>query len=211
MSRDICEATVADAWCSEIFGEAEINKENPSSKDNIMTLEVDCEGTGELCACLIGRYERPETINGFRQAVSTKEAYILTNKELNMVSRNGLAYRAMLVERDTAITNLDEAWVCMAVEVVPIHKSLPGKTKSWFLLHENPTSTYERSGKDFTKMARMLSDQDALHGALFMAQDERGWTPLHSAAYNGQVNSILLLVQHGAPVDALDSSKRSYI
>ncbi|GAM38990.1 hypothetical protein TCE0_034r10167 [Talaromyces pinophilus] len=212
----------------------QINKENPSPRDNIMALEVDCEGTEELCACFIGSNERPETINGFRQAVSNKEAYILTNNELNMVSRHGLAYRAMLVERDTAITSLDEAWVYMAVEVVPIHKSLPGQPKSWLLLHENPTSTYERSGKDFTKMARMLSDEDALHGgkiplhgaaevgnealmtellsanaALFMAQDERGWTPLHSAAYTGQVNSILFLVQHDAPVDALDSSERS--
>lgn len=199
-----------------------------------MALEVDCEGTRELCACLIGSNERPETINGFRQAISTKEAYILTNNELDMVSRSGLAYRAMLVERDTAIANLNEAWVYMAVEVVPIHKSLPGKPKSWLLLHENPISTHERSGKDFTKIARMLSDEEVLHGgkiplhgaaevgnealmeellsenaALFMAQDERGWTPLHSAAYHGQANSILLLVQHGAPVDALDSSERS--
>lgn len=95
-------------------------------------------------------------------------------------------------------------------------------------------TTYERSGKDFTKLARILSDGDALHGgkiplhgaaevgnealmtelhsenaALFMAQHERGWTPLHSAAYNRQVNSILLLVQHGAPIDVLDSSERS--
>ena len=183
-----------------------------------MALEVDCEGTCELCACLIGSNERPETMQGFRQAISTKEAYILTNNELNMVSRSGLAYRAMLVERDTAVANLNEAWVYMAVEVVPIHRSLPAKPKSWLLLHESPKSTHERSGKDWTKIARMLSDEDILHGgktplheaaetgnqglitellsenpALLLAQDERGWTPLHNAAFKGQASSVLLL------------------
>jgi ankyrin repeat protein len=212
----------------------QINIENPSPRDNIMILEVDCEGTGELCACLIGSNERPENIQGYQQAISTKEAYILTNTELNMVSRSGLAYCAMLVERDTAVANMNEAWVYMAVEVVPVHKSLPGRPKSWLLLHESPISTQERSGKDWTKFARELSDEDVLHGgktpfhdaaeignqsmitkllsenaALIMAQDQRGWTPLHSAAYKGQAGSILLLVQHGAPVDALDSSERS--
>lgn len=212
----------------------QINKENPSPKDNIMALEVEYEGTGELCACLISSNERPENVQAFRQAISTKEAYILTNEELNMVSRSGLAYRAMLVERDATVANLNEAWVYMAVEVVPIQKSLPVKPKSWLLLHESPVSTYERSGKDFSKIARMLSDDDVLYGgktalhaaaevgnetlvtelltenaASFMAQDERGWTPLHSAAFGGQAGSILLLVQHGAPIDALDSSERS--
>ena len=199
-----------------------------------MSFQVECEGSEELCVCLIGSNERTENIQGFQEAIANKEAYILTNRELNMVSRNGLAYPAMLVERDTDAPDMNEAWVYMSVEVAPIHKSLPAVRKSWLLLHESPISTHDRSGKDFTKIARMLSDEDGLHrqinplheaaglgngvlmqelisqnAALIMAQDERGWTPLHTAAFRGQIASINVLIQHGAPVDALDSNERS--
>ncbi|KAL2846881.1 ankyrin repeat-containing domain protein [Aspergillus pseudoustus] len=40
---------------------------------------------------------------------------------------------------------------------------------------------------------------------------DNGWTPLHIAAYNGREDFVRLIVQHGAPVDALTARELSAI
>lgn len=39
--------------------------------------------------------------------------------------------------------------------------------------------------------------------------DSNGWTALHHAAYNGDLDSANLLIEHGATVDAFSNMKRT--
>jgi ankyrin repeat protein len=52
-------------------------------------------------------------------------------------------------------------------------------------------------------IVRLLID----HGADVTAQDETHLTPLHHAAFWGNVETVRLLIQQGADVTAQDSSK----
>lgn len=208
--------------------------QHPFHRDNGLILEIDDEEKGVKCGCFTSGNERAETIEGFQKAIARKCAYILMNRQLRDPSSNGLAYSAMLVERNDEVSDMDEAWVYMTVEAVPLGKSLLGDPIPWLLLHESPISDRNRSGKGFSKVARLLSDEEALHQgktslheaaergdeglirellsrnkAMITARDQRGWTPLHAAAHKGKTESVLMLVQNGAPVDVEDSSERS--
>jgi ankyrin repeat protein len=101
------------------------------------------------------------------------------------------------------------------------------------LFHESPISTHYQSGKGHTKIARLLSDERAVHNGqhrlhvaaqdsdiaalqLLLAEgenvdskDDRGWTPLHTAAFGGHTLIVKTLLRHGAAVDAQDHSDRS--
>lgn len=235
-----CPINLSDRFCNMRRGSPrltlhdKISAKHPTEKRNGLLLEIDYEGTGVLCGCTTSDNENPESIQAFEKAITNGSAYILANNELQFPSRNGLAYNVMLVERDEEAVDFDEAWVYMTVEVTAMQKSLPGQKTSWMILHESPISTHDQSGKTFTRLLRMNSDEEAFHknkgslhtaaetgdeigirkclaarGELITSKDERGWMPLHAAAYKGQVNSIRILKEYGPSIDALDSSQRS--
>ncbi len=60
--------------------------------------------------------------------------------------------------------------------------------------------------------AAALGDVVALRNAIENDDDSRvlrssdGWTPLHLAAYFGHVDAVTLLIDHGAPLDALSTN-----
>ncbi|HEY0930558.1 MAG TPA: ankyrin repeat domain-containing protein [Gemmatimonas sp.] len=60
--------------------------------------------------------------------------------------------------------------------------------------------------------AAALGDVEALRTAIQDDDDARvrrssdGWTPLHLAAFFGQVDAVALLIDHGAPLDALSTN-----
>jgi ankyrin repeat protein len=213
---------------------AQVKARHPTHMKNGLLLELDGEGSGVLCGCLTSSNERLESVNGFQDAILRQSAYVLANDELIFPSKNGLAYRVMLVERNEEVPNMHEAWVYLIIEVSAMQKYLSAKPTPWLILHESPISTHDRSGKGHSKIARLMSDEKALHGyqtplhvaagagdeatvkellatskQYISAQDARGWTPLHVAAFSGQALSIRLLLDHGASVDAEDFSERS--
>jgi uncharacterized protein len=44
---------------------------------------------------------------------------------------------------------------------------------------------------------------------LLEARDDKGWTPLMHAAVKGRIDSVQLLLQHGADIDAVDADRRT--
>ena len=76
----------------------------------------------------------------------------------------------------------------------------------------NGDSTFQASQRPLHIAARD-EDEKSLRKLLITGdieqRDEKGWTPLHHAAFNGHASTIDLLLQKGAFVDAEDGSARS--
>lgn len=211
-----------------------VKAQHPTSKENSLLLELsDADSSGIYCGCEVSINERAESIDGFCNAIAKRSAYILSNKIIAFPTQNGLGYNVMLVERNEEVSDMNEAWVYLTAAVTVLQKALSVQPISWLLLHESPIGTHDRSGKDFSKIARLLSDEKALHkgqsplhiaaeagdestvrlllakGGDIESRDERGWTPLHTAAFKGHVLPVRLLLERGAIIDAEDSSQRS--
>lgn len=186
-----------------------------------------------MCGCEISINERAVSINGFYDAISKNSAYILSNKAISFPTESGLGFNVMLVERNEEVSDIDEAWVYLTATVTALQITISTQSISWLLLHESPIGNHYLSGKGSSKIARLLSDEEALHkgqsplhiaaeagdesslrlllnnGEDIESRDERGWTPLHNAAFNGRVLQVRLLLEHGAIIDAEDVSERS--
>lgn len=140
----------------------------------------------------------------------------------------------MLVERNETDASMNEAWVYLTAEIAPLEKSIPATPTPWLILHESPLSTHHLSGKGFSTLTRILSDESIFHSnstplhaaaqagdeetlinlaiantQYISARDNRGWTPLHAAAFSGQVSTIRALLSLGVFVDVEDDSERS--
>lgn len=206
------------------------------SKPGALILALDNkDGSEVLTGCKISQFEDPKSIAEFEKSVDAGTAYLLSNDAL--YPKKPFAYVGLLVEQFTDAKDL-EAWVCLTVAVFDTGPTYIGKTDTWLLLHENPISDRHDSGKGLSELNYMFeqsrqpegsaeSGETSLHvaartgnEAIFAklllnggmdidSRDDRGWTPLHSAAAAGHSKLIELLAKAGADVDGFDRQGRS--
>lgn len=202
------------------------------SDDTLFICELETNSV--LCGCKVSINERPESIQGFCDAIPKQSAYILSNKIISFPTENGLGYNVLLIERNEKYPGINEAWVYLTACVTAIQNTLSSQPTPWLLLNESPIGTRSRSGRRASLVARLLSDekshypgQTALHIAAetgdettlrqllqtneydIEARDKRRWTPLHTASFHGHSSCARRLLSHGAEADAEDSHQRS--
>ncbi|KAK4989785.1 hypothetical protein LTR50_002959 [Elasticomyces elasticus] len=202
------------------------------SKPGSLILELDDgRDPGALTCCLLSKTENPKSIQEFEKAVEDGTAYILADQPL--YPKASWPYVAVLAER--FITPREqEAWVCLTAAVIDTEPSYTTSKSEWLLLHENPISELDTSGKFHSELHYMIAmseetegsaetGETALHIAAYRGDiakvreqldsgmsvhstDERGWTPLHSAASAGQYAIVPILVDAGADLEVVDKN-----
>ena len=200
-----------------------------------LLLEInERNGSNIEAVCSLSDREREESISGFFTAVADGSAYMLSNTALTFPTKSGFGTNVMLVERDKDLPIDNEAWVYLTVAVHAVKQPLsPPPPTPWLLLHESPISTHDLSGKGYSRLARLLSDEKGLHisqnslhaaaqngdetglrllltnGGEVESQDSKGWTPLHVASSSNNASTVRLLLQYRASVDSQDHIGRS--
>lgn len=125
----------------------------------------------------------------------------------------------------------------MTVAIFDTEPTYKGVTEKWLLLHENPVSEQEMSGKSSLELHYMFELSEQTEGSIDGGEtplhvatrrgdfetmirlsssrtnvntcDKRGWTPLHRAASAGMSQLVSILSGNGATVDAFDNEGRS--
>lgn len=214
---------------------AKVRRIIPSKPGALILALENIDGTESLSGCYISKHENPKSLAEFEKSVSKGTAYLLSDDPL--IPRKPFAFVALLIERFAMAKDL-EGWVCMTVAVFdtePTHKAEPD---TWLLLHENPVSDHYMSGKGHSELHYMIEFSEQTEGSaeegetpLHVAArtgnevkfgqlllqggidinncDDRGWTPLHSAASAGRDKLLTLLADAGAEVNAFDREGRS--
>jgi hypothetical protein len=91
--------------------------------------------------------EVPKSIETFRKAVREGNAYLLVDEPL--VPKRHMSRVGLLVERFTRAED-HQAWVCLTLAVDETEETYKAEKTSWLLLHEDPVSQEEFSGRDLT-------------------------------------------------------------
>ncbi|MCJ1243058.1 hypothetical protein MMC30_000254 [Trapelia coarctata] len=195
-----------------------------------MILKVETKNADDaMCGCYPSVGENEKSIALFHNAVANGTAYMLAHAALYPVHH--FAKHALLVER-APDRKEDEAWVCLTAAVFDIERSSAPPEIEWLLLHENPVSDHFESGKGLSAISHSMSELDRgehdseslLHiaarngdeaniqllldsGWPVDQQDDRGWTPLQSAAAAGKTSIIRLLAKRGANVNAQEKTE----
>ena len=193
--------------------------------------ELDEGAEGEyVCICEMGNDESEESKAEFFRAISDSIAYILTDSPLEYVRHVGKT--CLLVERSN-LNVPNEAYVCLIGTVYSGKSPTVPKQTSWLLSHQSPLCTDAGLGKpveevsillhhnlphdgesllhvaaregDVTRVVLLLEKERNMIGAL----DALGWTPLHTAAFQGHDQIVRLLTLSGAKIDAKDNLSRT--
>lgn len=207
----------------------------PSKPDALILALENPDGSETLTGCKVSPHENPKSVAEFKKSVGEGTAYLLSDDAL--YPKRPFAWVALLVEKFQDAEDL-EAWVCMTVAVFDTEPTFTSKTDTWLLLHENPVSDHHGSGKGFSELNYMMEKREQVEGpleggettlhvaartgneALFSklllaggmdidSRDDRGLTPLHSAASTGQTKLVELLAKAGAEVNAMDRIGRT--
>lgn len=207
----------------------------PSKPDALILALENENGSETLTGCRVSQFENPKSVAELKKSVDEGTAYLLSDDTL--YPKKAFAYVALLVEQFKEAKDL-EAWVCMTVAVFDTEPTFNSKTDTWLLLHENPVSDHYDSGKAYSELNYMFEVREQVEGSaekgetklhvaartgneavfakLLLAggididsRDDRGWTPLHSAASTGQNKHIELLAKAGAELNAFDRQGQS--
>lgn len=206
------------------------------SKPGALILAIEnLDGSESLSGCYISKHENPKSITEFENSVSEGTAYLLSDDPL--IPKKPFAIVGLLVEQFKEAKDM-EAWVCMTVAVFDTEPTYKAEPDTWLLLHENPVSDHYMSGKGHSELNYMIEFSEKTEGSAeagetelhFAARagnevkfsqlllrggtdvntcDDRGWTPLHSAASAGQDKLVKLLADAGAEVNTFDREGRS--
>lgn len=177
--------------------------------------------------------QSPHSVELFRKAVAEGEAYLLADEPL--VPKRHFSRVALLVQQFSKVDEL-EAWVCLTLAVGETEEHYKREKRDWLLLHENPVSEEDLSGKKSSELFYIMTqsirpgmtvdlEQFPLHQAAMEGNleecrmlltvidvntvDSRGWTALHVAAAADQRTIIPLFAEAGANMDAFDPNGQS--
>lgn len=188
-------------------------------KKRIFDLQLDGDQSRHI-QCVLADTESEATIRGIEAAIRGNLVYILSNEASAEAIKSGFARTVLIVEQALTIEGVDfEAFVhCTAV--VTTAEAYPEELRPVLLRHENiageegPSDTLRIDSRLASQLrfAIQFHDQETtLHaavrthqpdtvrelveqGASLDARDSKDWTPLHTAAAEGEVEILELLL-----------------
>ena len=202
-------------------------------KKRIFNLELDVE-QGRHIQCVLAETESEATIQGLEAAIKGNLVYILSSEPSAEAIKSGFARTVLMVEQALTVKGVDfEAFVhCTAV--VQTVEAYPEETRSVLLRHESiagdegPSDTLrieKRLASQLRFAIHFHENESLLHaavrahqldrvrellkqGASLEARDSQGWTPLHTAAAEGELEILDLLLSQSkaAMADLLNES-----
>jgi len=188
-------------------------------KKRILNLQLDGD-QGRQIQCVLADTESEATIQGLEAAIKENLVYILSEQPSADAINLGVARTVMMVERALTIEGVDFEALVHCTAVVPTLEAYTERTISVLLRHESltadegPSDTIRIPGKLASQLrfAIQFHDQESMlhaavragqldtvrelleQGASLAARDSKNWTPLHTAAAEGKLEILELLL-----------------
>ncbi len=188
-------------------------------KKLVFNLQLDGD-QGRHIQCVLADTESEATIQGLKAAIEGNLVYILSNEPSAEAIKSGFARTVLLVEQALTIAGTDFEVFVHATAVVTTVEAYPEELRSVLLRHEStagdegPSETLRIDQRLASQLrfAIQFHDQETnLHaavrahqldtvrglveqGASLQARDSKNWTPLHTAAAEGEVEILELLL-----------------
>lgn len=188
-------------------------------KKRIFNLQLDGD-QGRHIQCFLADTESEETIRGIEAAIKADLVYILSSVPSAEAIKSGFARTVLLAEQALTIEGVDFEAFVHATAVVTTVEAYQEKLRSVLLRHESTVGDEGPSDtlRIDTRLASQLrfaiqfhDNETNLHaavrahqldtvrelvkqGASLDARDSKDWTPLHTAAAEGEVEILDLLL-----------------
>ena len=168
------------------------------------------EGT-VVCACALSDRERPEAVSGFKLAIESRSAFLLSELSLEALAkyqRPGPPPTVLLVKQ-VSIEN--EAFIYMTAALLWLSAGVPASPKDWLIYHRSPLISANgnhhlpHDGESPLHTAVRLSKVAEVRRIISLpcnidAEDAAGWTPLQIASYLNHQQAVQILLEGEASV-----------
>ncbi|KAG8525551.1 uncharacterized protein KY384_009195 [Bacidia gigantensis] len=207
-------------WCSYRVRTSHERRSASLPRESVLELELESDplDTVVTVSCALSSEERPETIQGFKDAICDTRALLLSHNALDWIKnpvQRGSRQTVLLTRNEDSA---NEAFIFMTAGVITCDKPALTHEESWLIYHRSPLSNPLDSSigdlalleGQITELCRLglearLTRLDAERFAsvqsavdTFMAN---GMTAIHIVCTTGDVDALRILLDAGASIE----------